>query len=258
MSATLGAVRAFEGARSAGVKRFVHVSSIVGVGALPRRGRGRNWNVDESFPYNLQGLRIPYIQTKRKAEERLLSIAGQGGPDLVIVNLPKVLSPPGEEKERTVTERLFQKPFLPLLPNRFNLVDGRDAAVGILLALERGRSNERYILGGEDVCIRRLADMISGILGKRPRLVPVPKVSLKAIAALSVAMKRMTGHEKMSFYPSLVRMLDFDWTCSSEKACRKLGYCFRPVKKTIEDFLCNTSRARTYKGPFEHFMTTGR
>lgn len=246
---TLGAARTFEAARSAGVRRFVQISSIVGVGALSRTKTGGEGKVDETFPFNLGDLRIPYIQTKREAEEKLLTLAKAGGPELVIVNLPKVVAPSRDGKDREVTERLFSRPFLPVLPNRFNLVDVRDASAGTILALEKGRANERYILGGEDVCIRDLVDLIADILGMRPwLLVPLPRFPLKAAAALSVAWKRLRGKKRISFYPDLVRMLDFDWTCSSEKAREELGYTNRRVRETVTDLL-NDEFTGTYMKP---------
>lgn len=245
---TLGAARTFEAARSAGVRRFVQISSIVGVGALIRGKGGGERKVDESFPFNLRDLRIPYIQTKREAEEKLLALAKAGEPELVIVNLPKVVAPSRDGKDREVTKRLFSRPFLPVLPNRFNLVDVRDASAGIILALEKGRANERYILGGEDVCIRDLVDLIAEILGMRPRLIPVPRLPLRAAAAFSVALKRIRGKKRISFYPDLVRMLDYDWTCSSEKACRELEYAHRRVRETVTNLL-NDEFTGTYLKP---------
>ncbi|HHI78570.1 MAG TPA: NAD-dependent epimerase/dehydratase family protein, partial [Planctomycetes bacterium] len=153
---TLGTARVARLAREQGVSRLVHISSVSAVGYSARPEV-----LDETTPYNFAPLRIPYCDTKRAAEEAVLTEV-QKGLDAVIVNPASILGPGDRRKtEGSLLSAVAQRkiPFLP--PGGVNMVDIRDVLSGILLALEHGNTGERYILGGENLSgpdlIRRIA-----------------------------------------------------------------------------------------------------
>lgn len=256
---TIGALEMYRAAARAGVKRFVHVSSVAALGARPRTNgqkaikqagyiKDSSEGLDESWEFNLQRLKIPYIMTKHAAEVELLKAAAEGGPELVIVNPSIVVAPSRTGDDRGKASKTFSRWFMPSFANIVNLVDIRDVAPGILAALERGKPNERYLLTGDNISARDLVLMVSGILGKAPQLIGVSRWFLNIAARVSLWYGRVFGPRKISFYPDIVRLLDYDWSYSSRKASRELHFKPRPLSVTLEDLLSNNFTG-TYMKP---------
>jgi dihydroflavonol-4-reductase len=234
-----GAVNLYKAAVSTGVKRFVQISSVAAIGAVPRIGKGTRDPLDEQAEFNLGHLQIPYILTKHAAEQELRAMAAAGGPELVIINPSIMVAPSKTGDDRGKALKQFGRAVMPSLQNVINLVDIRDVAPAIVSALEKGRAGERYVLGGENIAAADLLDRISVILEKRPRKVPIPRWFLNMAAQVSLGIHRFKGNSKLSFYPDLVKMLDYDWSYSSEKAKRELGFRPRPLDQTIRELLTN-------------------
>ena len=240
---TFGAVNLYLAARSAGVKRFVQVSTVAAVGGLERSRKSAGTTVptliNEDHQFNLGHLRIPYIMTKRAAEEELLKQWRAGGPELVIVNPAIMVAPSRTGDDRAKAAKTFSRLFLPNLPNWVNLVDMRDVAPAIVAAVSQARPGERYILGGENIRARDLIVSVSTLLGKSPHLIKIPRWFLNMSAHSAAGYARYIGRSKMSFYPDLVKLADYDWAYSSAKAREELGFRPRPLKTTLEDLLTN-------------------
>lgn len=244
-----GAVNMYKAAAAAGVRRFVHISSIAAVGAIERKQTkdSASQALDETAKFNLEHLRIPYILTKHAAEVELLQLAAEGGPELVIVNPSIMVAPSRTGDDRGKALKQYGRLLMPSLPNVLNLSDIRDAAPAILAAIGKGKPGERYILGGENITARELLGKISALLGKSPTLVRIPRFALDLSAQLALEVHRFSGKSKLSFYPDLVKILDYDWAYSSEKAKRELGYRPRPLDQTLQDLLTNNFRGTFVK-----------
>ena len=237
---TDGAVRLFQAATAAGVKRFVHVSSVGALGAVRRHRSGaRSELATEVNSYNLESLRIPYLNTKHAAEVQLMEISRNCGTDLVIVNPAIIIAPSDSGDDRARVTRSFSHFVLPNFSNRVNLVDLRDVAAGVIAALRHGRPRERYILGGDNIEIRELLLNMSAILGKIPHLVRVPRGLVRSFARAALWLGKTSRRDKISFYPGIAHMLDYDWVYSSRKARRELGYRPRALSRTLNDLLNN-------------------
>jgi dihydroflavonol-4-reductase len=237
---TIGAVDLFNAARKAGVKRFVHVSTVAAVGAKARLGTdesGDNARLTESWAFNLGHLKVPYILSKRAAEEELLKLSDAGGPELVIVNPSIIVSPSFGGGDRAKAIRAFRLPVVPDRTNLVNLVDVRDVARGTLCALGKGVPGERYILGGDDISVRELMLTLSDLLGKLPHLVRFPRWTIRAAGRFRVPIGRLAGAQDLRSYPDLMKFADYDWTYSSRKAIEHLGYRPRSIHATLRDLL---------------------
>lgn len=242
---TFGAVNLYRAATRAGVKKFIHVSSVAAVGGVPRSsgtGTGERTAADETFAFNLNQLRVPYIMTKHAAEVELRKLHEEDGPELVIVNPSIVVAPSRSGDDRGKARQRFRFRVLPRLNNYMNLVDIRDIAPAIVTSLEKGRAGERYILAGENITAVELVRMASLMLNLKPILIPIPRFVLNLAAHIAVAWNRLTGRSKQSFYPDLVKMLDYDWAWDSSKARAELGFNPRPLKQTLTDILANDFR----------------
>ena len=251
---TVAAVRLFEAAAETGVKRFVQVSTIAAVGARVRRNNSDSKDlresdlINEEHRFNLAHLRIPYILSKHSAEDQLMKLAGKSSTELVVVNPSVIIAPSRTGDDRSKAKKSLKHFIAPDLPNRVNLVDIRDVVPGVIGALEKGRPGERYILAGDNITVRALLLDISSILGVAPHLVRLPRAFLNAAARGAVGWSKLTGRGKVSFYPDLVRLLEFDWAYSSMKARRELGYTNRSIERSLEDLLTN-NMTDTYLKP---------
>ena len=227
-----GTRNVLQAAHAAGVARVVYTSTCATCGPVP----GRPATEEDGPP--VSELTVPYKATKLEAEQLAL-IAARDGSDIVIVN---PTTPVGEgDRAPTPTGRMVRG----VATGRFraylggtgvNLVDVRDVARGHLLAWERGRSGERYLLGGEDVTLGDAFAMIARSAGRRPPRLRVPYDAARA----AVALRLLNRHE--------VALARLPMWFSSEKAQRELGYELGPVEAAVEravgDVLGHTRRTR--------------
>jgi len=249
---TFGAVNLYKAATKAGVKRFVHVSTIAAVGARRRDDELGNGSkpplVTEEIEFNLGNLYIPYILSKRAAETELLKLADEGGPELIIVNPSVIVAPSRSGDDRGKALKIFSRFFLPEYLNWVNLVDIRDLAPAIINALSMGRHRQRYILAGDNIMARDLVLTASATLGKVPHLVRPPRLLVIAAARLSLWWATVLNRGKVRFYPDLVRMIDYDWIFSSRKAREELNFKSRSIHITIDDLFSNSFTGTYLKG----------
>jgi dihydroflavonol-4-reductase len=228
--------------------------------------------LDEESKFNLGKIHLAYVQAKRAAEELVLTgvlphlSGGDGGGegkifdgdnplttsspnplsaakrgskthDVVVVNPGYLIGP--EDFDRSVMGQLCHRfwrgraPIAP--PGGLNVVDVRDAAIGHLLAAERGVSGRRYILGGENLDYPAFFRAMADVAGFRPRWIPhISRPIFMAAAALNELRGRLRGKEP---YPSLAhaRLNGYYWFVSSERAQRELGYAPRCVRDSLTD-----------------------
>ncbi len=152
-------------ARKKAVGRFLHCSTEVVL--LPPQRRDRP--IDETIALDLSDMAGPYSRSKYLAEQAAFAAAAQG-QDVVVVN-PTIPVGAGDRNHTPPTAMLAHY----LSGSRFfldcmlNLVDARDVAEGMILAAERGRQGERYLLGGENVSLAELLqtlERVSAVSGR--------------------------------------------------------------------------------------------
>jgi dihydroflavonol-4-reductase len=176
----------------------------------------------------------PYKRSKFMSEQLALS-AGASGMDVVVVN---PTTPVGEQDIRpTPTGRIvvdfLKKKFPAYVDTGLNLVDVRECARGHLIALEKGRSGERYILGGENLTLKQILDKLAAITG-----LPSPKVRVPYVMALAtgvvdeIVTGRILGREPRATIDA-VRMGRKKMFVSSAKAERELGWNPSPVEGAL-------------------------
>ena len=177
-----------QAARNNRVRRVVYTSSVATIGFGNPRPVAKNatrtghpqWP-DEDSPVSLDEMIGHYKRSKFMAEQVAIK-AGHSGMDVVIVN-PS--TPIGERDIKpTPTGRIvvdfLKKKFPAYVDTGLNLVDVRACAEGHVAALERGRSGERYILGGENLTLKQILDKLASITG-----LPSPRVRLPYFVALA-------------------------------------------------------------------------
>ncbi|HYC13015.1 MAG TPA: NAD-dependent dehydratase, partial [Stellaceae bacterium] len=115
-----------------------------------------------------------------------------------------------------------------------NLVHVDDVAIGHLLAEERGKIGERYILGGENLALAEILRRIAGIVHRKPPTLRLPIGAVWPVAVVAEMIGRITGREPMVTFDGL-RMARKKMYFSTAKAERELGYRARPVDQALAD-----------------------
>lgn len=204
---------------SAGVRRLVHTSSAGTCGPVP----GRPATEDDAPPE--WELRVPYKRTKLEAEKLVLAAAETGSLEALCVN-PTTPIGVGDDSP-TPTGRMVRgvatgRYRATLRSGGLNLVDVRDVARGHVLALERGRSGERYLLGGTNLTLAEVFALIARAAGRRAPRIRLPYAAVQALAVLRFA------------NPQEVALARLPAWFSSAKAERELGYEASPIGPAIE------------------------
>lgn len=214
-----------EEALEAGVERVVHTSSISAIGAAKPRG-----TIDEKTSFTIAHLGIGYVNSKHEAEAEALRVASHG-LDVVFVNPTFVLGPDDPARTSMGLIRRFLLGRIPVyIEGGLNVVDVRDVATGHLLADQKGKPGERYILGGRNFTLDRLFADLARISG-----VPAPATRVPlgpALAGVELAERLGLG---VGSSRDEVRAGALWWTCRNTKAKRELGFAPRPHEETLED-----------------------
>lgn len=236
----------------AGVERVVYTSTVGAIG-LRRDGQPG----DEDTPVRLDDMIGHYKRSKFMAEQVALEFAASGLP-VVIVN-PTTPIGAGDIKP-TPTGRIILESVRGRMPayvdTGLNLVWVEDVARGHLMAEERGRPGERYILGGENWSLEEILETLASICGKHMPRVPMPwLVALVAGYLDNVVMGTILRRE-----PTIplegVRMARHKMYVSSEKASRELGYEPKPVREALReaaDYFRYEWRPEAAKNPASDF-----
>ena len=209
-----------EAARESRVRRVVYTSSVATMGFTS------NGHVaDETSPVSLAHMIGPYKRSKFMAEEIAMA-AGRSGMDVVVVN---PTTPVGERDIKpTPTGRIvvdfLKKKFPAYVDTGLNLVDVTECARGHVSALEKGKSGERYILGGENLTLKQILDKLAVITG-----LPSPRIRVPYVVALATGVmdQVVTGYirkREPRATIDAVRMGRKKMFVSSSKAQRDLGW----------------------------------
>ncbi len=171
-----------QAALQAGVQRVVHTSSVAALG-VPEQYGSRPAPIDERHTWNYDPKRWPYGYAKYLAELEVQR-AVAAGLDVVIVNPSLVFGPRDIYRMNTSLVVQVARGRLPALVDAgINVVHIDDVARGHVAALERGRTGERYILGGENLPLREIVRKIAALTGGSKPLVELPTGVVRNLAA---------------------------------------------------------------------------
>jgi dihydroflavonol-4-reductase len=218
-------------AGDAGLARIVHTSSVATLGCRPDR-----LPADETTTATLAGMIGHYKRSKFLAEEVVREFARAGLP-VVIVN-PSAPVGPGDARP-TPTGRVVLEAARGRMPayvdTGLNVVHVDDVAEGHLLAFERGRLGERYVLGGDNLPLREMLATIARLVGRRPPGLRLPATAVMPVAVVAEVLARLgIGAEPFVTRDGL-RMARKPMYFTSAKAERELGYRSRPAEEALRD-----------------------
>lgn len=230
-TAAHGTELVMEMAKKRGVSRVVFTSSVATLGVLPSEGE-----MDETHELNLSDP-DEYVRGKQRAEQIALSYA----KDLEVVAVqPAAIFGPGDWKPTPGGKGLLEfiawsVPLLdfPVLGGGVNGVDVDDVVEGHALAMQKGRSGERYILGGENVTYEQLFNMLSEVTGLPSPGGRMSKGTAELVGKLLELRARLTGKEPDFTYREVRDFGDaYSWV-TSKKAETELGYTHRPLRRAL-------------------------
>jgi dihydroflavonol-4-reductase len=214
-----------EEALRAQVQRAVYTSSAGAVGPA-RAGR----TADETAAWAGGRYSIPYLDAAHDAETIALRMVGRGLP-LVIVNPAHVLGAGDPGRSSTTLVRRFLRREIPAyVDGTLNVVAVQDVARGHLLADERGRVGERYILGNRNFTMTRLFADLGRLSGVEPPALKLPVVAAMALAAAG----RRLGQTSLPT-PDEIRAASLNWSFSNRKAKRELSWGTSPHEDCLEE-----------------------
>lgn len=217
-------------AKTAGVKRFIHTSSVAAIG-VPPAGTLAN----EETRTTVEALVSDYKKSKFLAEQAALE-AARNGLDVVVVNPSTPIGAYDVKPTPTgdIVLRFLQNRMPAYVHTGLNLIDVDDVARGHILAWQKGRTGERYILGNRNLTLKEMLEMLAAITGK-----PAPSFAVPHFIPLAVAfvdemiLARYFGKTpQVSFYS--VKMSQKAMYYDSSKAVRELGLPQSSIEGAIE------------------------
>src|SRR5499427_3690187 len=227
-----GTATVIAAARKRGVARFLHCSTE----SILFRPSCTASALAEDVSVTLDQMPGAYTRSKMLGEQQALQAAASGFP--VVIANPTM--PIGLHNGNFTPPTLMLQYFLSrrvqiYLDFIMNLVDVRDVAAGLLLAMERGQTGQRYILGGENISLKKLLAIIGVISGRKAVRIPIPAVMAQTTAAMLEFIADHVTHRAPAGTVEGVRIALRSQHLSIDKARRDLGYTPRPIGGALEE-----------------------
>lgn len=227
-----GTVDLIRAAAEAGASRIVYTSSVATL-----RLRDDGVPADEESQAELSDMIGAYKRSKFLAEREAMRLIREERCPVVIVKPSAPFGP--RDVKPTPTGRLVVEAASGRMPayvdTGLNVVHVDDVAEGHLLAFDKGAVGESYILGGENLTLRRILEMIAELTGGRPPLIRLPHWLLAPVARVVEGFARATGGGEPMITVDSARMARKMMYFSSDKAERALGYRPRPAVEALRD-----------------------
>jgi nucleoside-diphosphate-sugar epimerase len=233
-----GTVNVLEAAKAAGVEKIVVTSTA---GTIGPPDPSNVYPVDENHIRWVNYL-LDYEASKAIADERILQYV-LNGLDVVTVSPTRVYGPGPMERKNgylLLINSYLNKSIAayPGLGDRLaNMVFIDDVVEGHILAMEKGRAGEKYLLGGSNVTFKDLFDTLKKVIGKSTRTLPIPMRLFSMVAGINALTSRMSGKAPM-LTRAWISKVKYSWPVSSEKAMRELGYApvsfEEGIRRTVE------------------------
>lgn len=210
------------------VQRFVHMSSVVAIGAS---FDGRT-PLNEESQFNLHPLDLGYFETKLAAEKIVLSAANEGRLDAVAVN-PSTIYGAGDAQKgsRRVQVKVARGAFRFFTSGGVSVIDVEDIVQATYRAWQVGRTGQRYILSGENITIHELFKIIAERARVQPPSIHLPNLAVRAIGLVGDQLERMGKKGPLNSENAWSSIL-FHWF-DHGKAAKELGLKPLPARDAI-------------------------
>lgn len=228
-----GSHHLLKAATEAGAKKIVYTSSVAVLG-IHKDGSPAN----EDSPVGLEDMVGVYKRSKFLAEQAVDQLIADGAP-IVIVNPSTPIGP--RDVKPTPTGRILVEAATGKMPafveTGLNVAHVDDVAQGHLLAMDRGEIGQRYILGGEDLSLREILQIVCQHVDRKPPTISLPHDLVLPIAWVAEAWTKLTGGDEPFATVDGINMARKKMYFSSDKARQALGYQPRSGREAIIDAL---------------------
>ncbi|NOX86789.1 MAG: NAD-dependent epimerase/dehydratase family protein [Chlorobi bacterium] len=219
-------------AKKAGVKRFIHFSTIHAFEHAPL-----DEEMDESRPM-IKASHIPYEMTKSMADEWVLQQQSDDF-DVIILNPTAIIGPFDFQPslQGAFIIRLYKGALPGLVPGGYDWVDVRDVAGAARAAITKGKPGERYFLSGHYASVVDFANILSEVSGKRIKKTVLPLWLAYMGVPFIRLWSKMRDQEPLYTQQSLSILQSGNKKISNKKAGKDLGFNPRPLSDTLKDTL---------------------
>ncbi|WP_455243713.1 hopanoid-associated sugar epimerase, partial [Petrachloros mirabilis] len=218
-----------EAARDVGIERTVYCSTIGAIGLPHDGGLGT-----EETPVSLDQMAGHYKRSKYLAEQEVLKLAKEGLP-VVIVN-PSAPVGAGDVKPTPTGQVIvdFMKGRMPAyIETGMNIVDVDDVAMGHLLAMQKGRQGERYILGCKNLMLHEVFEILSKLTGVKAPSIKLPRLAILPLAYLNQWISNLTDLQPRIPLEG-IKMAKYKMHYDCSKAIKELGLPQTPPEIALE------------------------
>ncbi len=223
-----------------GVHRLVYVSSVH---ALPEKNGAMIYEISRFSPDAVSGA---YAKTKAEATQAVLD-AAKCGLDAVVVHPSGIIGPFDRHMGNHLVQmvRLYLGHRLPAgVRGGYDIVDVRDAAKGVLLAAEKGKHGECYILSNRYVSMKEILEEMRVCTGRKRRLPLMPRFLARMVAPVCEWYAKVT-HTRTIYTAYSISTLSGGANFSHDKASTELGYRTRSFKETVKDTIAYLSKGES-------------
>lgn len=225
-----------QAATEAGVKRLVISSSCLTVGL-----NNKPQPLNEAAEWNQYKFNLPYALSRRQAEQEALAIAASSNQPIIVIINPAFTMGPEDyvgAPANLLAKLISQGKLKFNIPVGFGILDVRDYAAGALLAAEKGRHGQRYLLSGENVTLSQFREKVTAIAGvKSPGfLFPVPVWLVSPVIAIIGLFSKLRG-QTPPVHPTVLQLWHHYAFYESSLAQTELGWQPRSLEETIRDSL---------------------
>lgn len=216
--------------KKAGVRRFIHFSSIHAVNQAP-------YNQILNEERDLVG-KGAFLYDRSKAEgEKIVLSSGNDGMETIVLSPTAIIGPSDPEPSLTGQAflQLFHRQVPALVPGGYNWVDVRDIVETAISSIEKGRCGEKYLLSGSWHSLKEISEMIHQITGQSTPRIEMPFWIARAGLPFITLFSKLTGGVPLYTRESLTIIQHSNKSISNQKARNELGFNPRPVRETIKD-----------------------
>ncbi len=226
----VGTRNVIHAARAAGVRRLVYTSSIHALQRIPHGSI-----IDENVPFDPEHAISAYDHSKAEASLEVRQAANED-LDAVIVCPTGIIGPYDflrSEMGSLILDCALRKPQF-YVEGAYDFVDVRDVALGLILAREKGRRGETYLLSGEQITVKGLMESIRQITGQQFMRLKIP-MAMANFAARFTPMVYRLARQRPRFTPYSLETITSNSVISHKKASEELDYAPRPLAESLRD-----------------------
>lgn len=212
------------------------ISKLVYIGTANTFGYGNSKNPGhEEKPFNSSGYGLDYIDSKHKVHQWIIEQISNKQLPATIVNPTFML---GAYDSKPSSGEMVKNFYLGKIPGYThggrNFISVKDAAIGVVNALEKGKIGESYILGNQNMSYKDFFTLMGEVLDRKPPKLSLPKSLFMLIARINVIVAKIGGLTPRTF-PAMVRIAYDKQFFSSAKAVREIDLPQTPISQAIEE-----------------------